>query len=161
MALRKKQKKKVAKKKKGVIRKRLSKARPEPVEQKLQITATPEKMGGVYSNVAWIKHTESEFVLDYVLTVENSSQLVARVVVSPKHAKLIHSALGKNIKKYEDMQDKVYDFVASQGRVIGQLEQKLELLEGPRNRDPQKSSEVEAVTVLETHRSSEISPNVD
>lgn len=65
------------------------------------------------------------------------------------------------IKKYEDMQDKVYDFVAGQGREIGQLQQKLALLEGSKNRDPQQSSEVEAVTVLETHRSSESSPNVD
>jgi len=88
---------------------------------------------------------------DFQQRQQDKDELVSRV------QEAIRVLIEKDL--VEEMQDKVYDFVASQGRVIGQLEQKLELLEGPRSREPRQSSEGEVVTIRETDRSSEHSPN--
>ena len=46
------------------------------------------------------------------------------------------------IKKYQDMQDHVYEFVAEQGKMIGGLEQKVRQLESPKSHHPQRSADI-------------------
>lgn len=72
-------------------------ATPEP----RQIVATPELTRGVYCNVANIKHTEREFVMDFILGIDNQYALVSRVLTSPAHMKKLAEAIAGNVANYE------------------------------------------------------------
>jgi hypothetical protein len=65
------------------------------------VQATSDKILGNYCNVAVIKHTIREFVLDFLLVLDNNSVLASRVITSPQHAKELSQVLGQNIEKYE------------------------------------------------------------
>lgn len=73
-------------------------------EKKLNINIAPDKATGVFSNLALIAHTPSEFVLDFAQLMPGIEQanVVARVVMTPDHAKKLLLALQDNVKKYED-----------------------------------------------------------
>lgn len=65
----------------------------------------PEDLAeGVYSNLAIITHSHSEFVLDFVRIMPNVAQakVKSRVILTPQHAKRLLLALRDNIKRYED-----------------------------------------------------------
>ena len=65
----------------------------------------PEEIAeGVYSNLAIITHSHSEFVLDFVRMMPNVAQakVKSRVILTPQHAKRLMMALRDNIKKYEE-----------------------------------------------------------
>jgi Protein of unknown function (DUF3467) len=76
-----------------------SPARP-PAPQ-VQINASDEVARGRYSNNMLVTHTREEFILDFLLTAPNGTQLVSRVMVSPGHMKRVLSALADNMQKYE------------------------------------------------------------
>jgi hypothetical protein len=72
-------------------------------EQKdLELTAPLEKLAGSYSNVALVRHTKNEFVIDFILNISGQASLVSRVITSPEHIKRLKDALAENIKKYEE-----------------------------------------------------------
>jgi len=56
-----------------------------------------------YSNFALITHSPSEFVLDFAQMMPQTPQarVVARVVTTPVHAKLLLRALAENISRFE------------------------------------------------------------
>ncbi len=58
---------------------------------------------GVYSNLAIIAHSNSEFVVDFVRIVPNApkAKVKCRVILTPQHAKRLLAALADNIQKYE------------------------------------------------------------
>lgn len=58
---------------------------------------------GIYSNLAIISHSHSEFVVDFIRLVPNvpKAKVKARVILTPQHAKRLMAALGDNVKKYE------------------------------------------------------------
>ena len=58
---------------------------------------------GIYSNLAIINHSVSEFVIDYVTIMPGTpkSKVKARIILTPQHAKRFHKALGDNIKRFE------------------------------------------------------------
>ena len=72
-------------------------AAPEP----RQIVATPELTKGVYCNVANVKHTEREFVLDFILGIDNHYALVSRVITNPAHMKQLTQVLVESVANYE------------------------------------------------------------
>jgi len=47
-------------------------------------------------------HTGEEFILDFMNVMPPQGSLVARVIVSPPHAKRLCAALQENIKRYEE-----------------------------------------------------------
>ena len=64
----------------------------------------PESVSaGVYANSMVVQHTAHEFVLDFALVTAGGGQVVARVVTSPGHMKLIAKAIEENIRKYEEL----------------------------------------------------------
>jgi hypothetical protein len=75
--------------------------------QQIQIKATDEKLAGVYANMMQVSHTKEEFVFDFVNILPPSGQLVARILVSPAHAKRIMLALQDNIQRYETQFEKI------------------------------------------------------
>jgi len=58
---------------------------------------------GIYSNLAIITHSPAEFVVDFtrVLPGVPKAKVLARVVMTAQHAKLLQRALEDNINKYE------------------------------------------------------------
>jgi hypothetical protein len=72
-----------------------------PSTPQVQINASDEVARGRYSNNMLVSHTREEFILDFLLTAPNGTQLVSRVMVSPGHMKRVMAALADNLRKYE------------------------------------------------------------
>lgn len=72
-----------------------------PGGPQVQINANDEVARGRYSNNMLVTHTREEFILDFLLTAPNGTQLVSRVMVSPGHMKRVLAALADNLNKYE------------------------------------------------------------
>ena len=58
---------------------------------------------GIYSNLAIINHSPSEFVIDYVTIMPGvpKSKVKSRIILTPQHAKRLLHALGENIHRFE------------------------------------------------------------
>ena len=69
----------------------------------LNIELPEEVAEGIYSNLAIISHSHSEFVVDFIRLVPNvpKAKVKSRIVLTPQHAKRLMAALVDNIKKYE------------------------------------------------------------
>ena len=74
-------------------------------EQGLNIELSEEVAEGVYSNLAIITHSTSEFVLDFIRIMPGvpKAKVKSRVVMTPEHAKRLMRALADNIAKYESV----------------------------------------------------------
>jgi hypothetical protein len=59
---------------------------------------------GIYSNLAIISHSSSEFVLDFIRIMPGipKAEVKSRIVLTPEHAKRLLLALGENMGKYEN-----------------------------------------------------------
>ena len=75
----------------------------EPEKKQLAIEIDEITAQGMYSNLAYIVHSEQEFVLDFMFLSpqQPKAKVRARIITSPKHAKRFLSALAENIQKYE------------------------------------------------------------
>lgn len=71
--------------------------------QGLNIELNEETAEGVYSNLAIITHSTSEFVFDFIRIMPGvpKAKVKSRVVMTPEHAKRLMRALAENISKYE------------------------------------------------------------
>jgi len=72
-------------------------------QNQLNIDLPEDIAEGVYSNLAIIAHSNSEFVIDFVRIIPNApkAKVKSRVILTPEHAKRLLSALADNISKYE------------------------------------------------------------
>ncbi|OGX16193.1 MAG: hypothetical protein A2166_06710 [Omnitrophica WOR_2 bacterium RBG_13_41_10] len=88
---------------------------------KIQIELDKEKAGGVYSNLAFIHHTETEFILDflYLQPQQPIAKVQARVITNPRHAKAILNALKENISKYEKKYSQIEASEKIEDKTIG------------------------------------------
>ena len=80
-----------------------------PKNNQIKIELSEEVSEGIYSNLAIISHSNSEFVLDFVRIVPNvqKAKVKSRIILSPEHAKRLHKALEDNIDKYEKQNGKI------------------------------------------------------
>ncbi|MDR1120568.1 MAG: DUF3467 domain-containing protein [Dysgonamonadaceae bacterium] len=69
----------------------------------IEVELADDVAQGVYSNLAIIAHSSSEFVLDFVRIVPNvpKAKVKSRIILTPEHAKRLLSALTDNVNKYE------------------------------------------------------------
>lgn len=69
----------------------------------INIELSEEVAEGIYSNLAMIAHSNSEFVIDFIRLMPGvpKAKVKARVVITPEHAKRFLMALKDNIDKYE------------------------------------------------------------
>ena len=76
---------------------------PEPEKKQLSIEIDDATAQGMYSNLAFITHSEQEFVLDFMFLSpqQPKAKVRARIITSPKHAKRFLGALMENVKKHE------------------------------------------------------------
>ena len=73
--------------------------------QQLNIDLSEEIAQGIYSNLAVITHSNSEFVVDFVRVMPGiqKANVKSRIILTPEHAKLLLLALQDNISKYESV----------------------------------------------------------
>lgn len=76
---------------------------PKPNQKKLNIDLPEEVAEGIYSNLAIISHSQSEFVIDFIRLLPNvpKAKVKSRIILTPHHAKRLLKALVDNVKKYE------------------------------------------------------------
>tara|TARA_B100001540_G_C15744718_1_gene613958 strand:- start:74 stop:388 length:315 start_codon:yes stop_codon:yes gene_type:complete len=83
----------------------------------LNIELSPDMAEGVYSNLAIINHSPSEFVLDFIQMMPGLKQakVKSRVILTPQHAKRLMKALIDNVKKFEDQNGTIKDIDQGSG----------------------------------------------
>jgi len=69
----------------------------------LQVQADEQTLQGKYSTMAQVTHTAEEFWIDFYAVLPNPqiARLLARIIVSPAHAKRLGQAILENVAKYE------------------------------------------------------------
>ena len=67
---------------------------------------------GIYSNLAIINHSVSEFVVDFVNIMPGvpKNNVKSRIILTPQHAKRLHKALGDNVKRFEQAHGEIKDY---------------------------------------------------
>jgi hypothetical protein len=75
----------------------------EQNENQLNIELSEEIAEGIYSNLAIITHSNSEFVLDFIRVMPGvpKAKVKARIVLTPEHIKRLLSAIQDNVEKFE------------------------------------------------------------
>lgn len=66
---------------------------------------------GIYSNLAIINHSASEFVMDFVCIMPGTpkAKVKSRIVLTPQHAKRLLKAMGENIHRFEQAHGEIKD----------------------------------------------------
>lgn len=67
---------------------------------------------GIYSNLAIINHSVSEFVVDFVSIMPGipKSKVKSRIILTPQHAKRFLKALGDNVARFENAHGEIKDY---------------------------------------------------
>jgi hypothetical protein len=85
----------------------------EPVNINIEL---PEDIAeGIYSNLAIITHSNSEFILDFIRIMPGvpKAKVKSRIVLTPQHAKRLMKALKDNLSKFESVHGTVQDTEAN------------------------------------------------
>jgi hypothetical protein len=77
----------------------------------INIELSEEIAEGIYSNLAIITHSNSEFVIDFIKMMPGvpKAKVKSRIVLTPQHAKRLMKALNDNIKKFEQVHGPIKD----------------------------------------------------
>ena len=80
-------------------------------KNQLNIELTDDVAEGIYSNLAMITHSNSEFVTDFIQIMPGvpKARVRSRILMTPQHAKRLMKALAGNIQKYESLHGKIKD----------------------------------------------------
>lgn len=80
-------------------------------ENQLNIEITEEIAQGIYSNLAVISHSPTEFVVDFINIMPNMPQakVKSRIILTPQHAKRLMKALQDNVRRYEQQNGTISD----------------------------------------------------
>ena len=72
-------------------------------KNQINIELTDEIAEGIYSNLAIIAHSPTEFVVDFIKLMPASpkAKVKSRIILTPQNAKRLYKALAENISKYE------------------------------------------------------------
>lgn len=75
----------------------------QPQQGQINIELKEDVAQGVYSNLAIITHSTSEFVVDFIRLMPGvpKAQVKSRIILTPEHAKRLMKALEDNVAKYE------------------------------------------------------------
>lgn len=78
-------------------------AMEEKKPPQIKIELKDDVAQGIYSNLAIISHSPSEFILDFVRVMPGilKAEVKSRIILTPEHAKRLLLALKDNIGKYE------------------------------------------------------------
>ena len=80
-------------------------------QEQINIELDEKIAEGIYSNLAIINHSSSEFVLDFVSIMPGipKAKVKSRIVLTPQHAKRLMKAIGENIHRFEVAHGEITD----------------------------------------------------
>ncbi len=83
-------------------------------DKQINIELGEDVAGGVYSNLAIITHSHTEFVVDFVRLMPGvpKAKVKSRIILTPQHAKRLMKALGENLAKFESVHGPIKDIEA-------------------------------------------------
>ena len=93
-------------------------------KNQISIDISESVADGVYSNLAIISHSPSEFVIDFaqIVPAMQKAKVRSREIMTPQNAKHLFRALAENINKYEsnfgpikDVADNVNPYISGNG----------------------------------------------
>ncbi len=78
-------------------------------QNQLNIELSEEIAEGIYSNLAIITHSNTEFVMDFIRVMPGvpKARVKSRIVLTPEHAKRFMRALEENIEKFEAINGRI------------------------------------------------------
>ncbi|MBR0073784.1 MAG: DUF3467 domain-containing protein [Bacteroidales bacterium] len=84
-------------------------------ERGINVELPADVADGIYSNLAMISHSPSEFVVDFIRIMPGlpKAKVKSRIILTPQHAKRLLSALAENIERYEAVYGSIKDEGAS------------------------------------------------
>ena len=93
----------------------------EQNQNQLNIELSEDIADGIYSNLAIITHSSSEFVIDFIKIMPGvpKAKVKSRIVLTPQHAKRLMKALKENISKFEQSNGAVEDVEFPGGFTMG------------------------------------------
>ena len=74
-------------------------------EGQINIELDEATADGIYSNLAIINHSNTEFVVDFINIMPGvpKAKVKSRIVLTPQHAKRLVKALAENIQRFESV----------------------------------------------------------
>lgn len=96
-----------------------NKENPTNQPNQLNIELSEEVAEGIYSNLAIITHSHSEFALDFIKVMPGvpKAKVKARIILTPQHAKRLMKALKDNISKFEAVHGNIKDTEVPPGAI--------------------------------------------
>jgi hypothetical protein len=87
----------------------MEKTMPEKRPHQISVELGEKESEGIYSNLALITHSPSEFFVDFarVMPGVKKTKVYARIVMTPQNIKMLRNALEQNIEKYENRFGKI------------------------------------------------------
>ncbi len=81
-------------------------------QKQLNIELDEKIAEGVYSNLAIINHSVSEFVVDFISIMPGApkAKVKSRIVLTPQHAKKFLKALNDNVVRFENAHGTIKDY---------------------------------------------------
>ena len=81
----------------------------ENQKKQINIELTDEMAEGIYSNLAIITHSQSEFIADFIKMIPGApkAKVKSRIILTPQHAKRLYKALQDNIVKFERLHGEI------------------------------------------------------
>ncbi|MEC4113747.1 DUF3467 domain-containing protein [Myroides pelagicus] len=78
-------------------------------DQKFNIELDEVTAEGVFSNLAIINHSDTEFVVDFVKVMPGmpKAKVKSRVILTPHHAKKLANALLENLNRFEALHGEI------------------------------------------------------
>jgi len=100
----------------------------EQNDNQINIELAEDIAEGIYSNLAIITHSNSEFVIDFIRIMPGvpKARVKSRIILTPEHAKRLLTAISDNVEKYEaangriKIQDEPIGFPMNFGGTVGQ-----------------------------------------
>ncbi len=82
-----------------------------PKEGQVNVELSEEIAEGIYSNLAIINHSASEFVLDFIKIMPGvpKARVKSRIVLTPQHAKRFLRAMQENVTRFEAQHGEIKD----------------------------------------------------
>ncbi|MBN1339993.1 MAG: DUF3467 domain-containing protein [Bacteroidales bacterium] len=81
----------------------------EQKKNQINIELSDEVAQGIYSNLAIITHSHSEFIVDFIKMMPGvpKAKVKSRIILTPQHAKRLYRALKDNVAKFEAMHGEI------------------------------------------------------
>ncbi|KEQ28557.1 DUF3467 domain-containing protein [Pedobacter antarcticus] len=81
----------------------------QPNATQLNIELSEEIAEGIFSNLAIITHSNTEFIVDFIRVMPGipKAKVKSRIILTPEHAKRLMTALEDNIEKFENINGRI------------------------------------------------------